>query len=506
MEFEILQEYRKKVAVFVLAIVCFSATAAAVVLPGMKLLGWYPTVSMGTCGIFIAVIVLEDIAGIYLIMRNLKEKVLSDKMDKLMKNYLLLLIVLNLNLITWMFPSKETWMFCFYFLILVAFFLDFKLVLKAGLAEAASILILFFANPVTHPDKELFWSDAVLRTICITLSMLGVFIFIFFVNRFLLNAKKAQLESNNEHVTSVLQAVSELAEKLYTAGMTLSQVSSNESASAEELSATSEQLLAGSNVLSSKTDESMENLRELNKWEGLVAENVDKVEDTSRNLLDKSRQNEKLLGELSVINTAMAQSMDATTTITDKLSEAVQEIGVTLKLINDISTSTNLLALNASIEAARAGEAGRGFAVVATEVGNLANSTQESLKNVQTVIERVQKNVADITAAVEENAAKLGEQNEYFAHVFEGMQDMTELLNTSAAAVQSMGDAHREQAAVIRNTVEINQDIAESIKNENEQFGTISAMAETNASDTVEVAEQAHNINEMLDAITQLLK
>ncbi|MBQ6786091.1 MAG: hypothetical protein IJO85_00040 [Lachnospiraceae bacterium] len=105
-----------------------------------------------------------------------------------------------------------------------------------------------------------------------------------------------------------------------------------------------------------------------------------------------------------------------------------------LQLISDISSSTNLLALNASSEAARAGEAGKGFAVVATKVDNLANSTQDSLKEVELVIERVQNNVKEITMQVEENSSKLGTQNEYFANVFKSMQDMTELLNISVNA------------------------------------------------------------------------
>lgn len=52
MDDEIMREYRKKVSILVLAIVCVSVLAAAVVLPGMKLLGLYPTVPMGWCGIF----------------------------------------------------------------------------------------------------------------------------------------------------------------------------------------------------------------------------------------------------------------------------------------------------------------------------------------------------------------------------------------------------------------------------------------------------------------------
>ena len=83
---------------------------------------------------------------------------------------------------------------------------------------------------------------------------------------------------------------------------------------------------------------------------------------------------------------------------------------------------------------------------------------------------------------------------------------MTDLLNVSVSAIKAMGDAHREQSEVIKNTVLINQDIAESIRNENEQFNAISAMAESNASDTAEVATQANTINNMVNEMTVLLK
>ena len=179
------------------------------------------------------------------------------------------------------------------------------------------------------------------------------------------------VEKKEENLQNVLDEIQGLSDDLYTAGTALSSVSENESESAEQLAATSEQLVESSNMLSSKTDESMGNLSE---WKDVVADNVEKVETASRDLIDKSMENEKFLNDLHAINEEVSESMKATNDIAGRLSEAIQEIGVTPNLISDISTSTNLL-LNASIEAARAGEAGKGFAVVATEVGNLANST-----------------------------------------------------------------------------------------------------------------------------------
>ena len=314
------------------------------------------------------------------------------------------------------------------------------------------------------------------------------------------------VEKKEEDLQKVLGEVQALSEELCTAGTALSSVSENESAAVEELAATSEQLVESSNLLSAKTDESMGNLSELNEWKSVVDDNVEKVKNAVRDLLEKSRENEKFLNDLRAINKEVSISMKATNDVTQRLSDAVQEIGVTLNLISEISESTNLLALNASIEAARAGEAGKGFAVVATEVGKLANNTQDSLQVVQSVIERVQQNVREITAQVEENFSKMGTQNEYFSNVFQCMQDMTELLNASVMAIRTMGEAHNKQSDVIQNTVSINQDIAESIRNENEQFNSINAMAENNASDTTNVATQANAINNIVDRLTLLLR
>lgn len=492
-----------------LIILVSACMCATVMFNTEKLCGLYPTVPwLATIGLGIMDSIFFAIA-LFIIKSSFdKDGYLKEGRLRIGKIFSMVVLIIQWNYLLYMLPTRTFWGFLFFFLILMAFFLDIKMLLTSGLVCMASLFIGWFIRGTNLlPVKdELFLTDILMCLVALVLSLTGLVIFVFFVAYFLVNAKKDELEKNNEHVTSVLAAVQTLSESLHVAGLSLSQVSENESASAEELAATSEQLVASSNLLSSKADESMANLGELGEWEGVVANNVEKVEQVSRDLLDKSVENEKLLSNLHTINGEVSESMKATTEITQRLSEAVQEIGVTLNLISDISSSTNLLALNASIEAARAGEAGKGFAVVATEVGNLANSTQQSLQVVQSVIERVQQNVRDITAQVNENSVKLGTQNEYFEDVFQSIQDMTGLLNTSVETINTMGKAHGKQSEVIKKTISINQDIVENIRNENEQFNSINAMAESNANDTTEVATQASVINEMVDKMTQLLK
>lgn len=494
-----------KWGLFILVCACMCAT---VMFNVEKMFGLYPTVPwiatimlgvMDTCFFVTAIMIIRSSFD--------EDGFLKEGRLQVGKLFSAIVLVVQWNYLLYMLPTRTFWGFLFFFLILIAFFLDLKLLLASGLACSVSLFIgwgIRGTNLLPVKD-ELFLSDTIMCLVALTLSLAGLLIFVFFVAHFLVNAKKDELEQNNEHVENILSSVRELSEQLSVAGTTLSQVSENESASAEELASTSEQLVINSNRLGAKTEESMNNLSELGKWEGIVVSNMEKVETVSTELLDKSKENEHLLNNLHDINGEVSESIRETTDIAVRLSEAVQEIGMTLNLISDISSSTNLLALNASIEAARAGEAGKGFAVVATEVGNLANSTQESLKVVQSVIERVQQNVKDITAQIDENTTKLDKQSEYYENVFSGIRDMTTLLNTSVESIRAMGEAQSKQSNVIRQTISINQDIAENIRNENEQFVSINEMAESSANDTAEVAAQAGAINSMVDKMTEIL-
>ena len=82
------------------------------------------------------------------------------------------------------------------------------------------------------------------------------------------------------------------------------------------------------------------------------------------------------------------------------IAEELPLVVSALKDIDQISSQTNLLALNAAIEAARAGEAGRGFAVVADEVRALSNRSSGFSESIQSKIKNICVRIEDLSEGV----------------------------------------------------------------------------------------------------------
>ena len=118
-------------------------------------------------------------------------------------------------------------------------------------------------------------------------------------------------------------------------------------------------------------------------------------------------------------------------------SQAVDRIGALTKDILSISSSTDLIAINASIEASRAGTAGKGFAVVAQEIRRLADSCADTASHIQEVS-------GVVTGAVNYLAGSARDLADYL-----GQAVLTQL----ERSVQS-GQQYRSDAAYIERSME----------------------------------------------------
>lgn len=330
------------------------------------------------------------------------------------------------------------------------------------------------------------------------------------VSRFLITAKKEEIEKNNERVQNVLNNVTHIAGQLGDASNLLVAISQSESASTEELSVISKSLINSSDDMLKKAERSRENLSHLEESNQNLKMKMQNVEKVAKELVDMSVSNEQALNTLMSMSTDVEKSTHQMRAVTDKLLAETSEIGETLTIISEIAESTNLLALNAAIEAARAGEAGRGFSVVAQEVGDLATSTKASLLNVNDVIVRIQTGTNDVSRFMNENAEQLQKQNQVIVETVEGIRTMIEQLKESVAAVVQAGEVQMAQNRVINETVSINEDIASGIQLENDEFSNvaniIANMVQNNNQEITTIFNQVDTIDKMVNELEQLLE
>jgi methyl-accepting chemotaxis protein len=154
---------------------------------------------------------------------------------------------------------------------------------------------------------------------------------------------------------------------------------------------------------------------------------------------------------------SLAKNMGNAMKEVHQLSDNSEKIGSVLDVIRSIAEQTNLLALNAAIEAARAGETGRGFAVVADEVRHLAKRTQDSVSEIQGVIENLQNGTRAVVNAMVSQHRQADSSAEHALKAVIALARVSQSIEVINDMTIQIASAAEEQSAV---SEEVNRNVS----------------------------------------------
>lgn len=164
-----------------------------------------------------------------------------------------------------------------------------------------------------------------------------------------------------------------------------------------------------------------------------------------------------------------------------RLKDKLNDIPKILDVITHISRQTDLLALNATIEASKAGEHGKGFAMVAEEFRRFADNTNDSVRDVSSIVKELKMEVERVVQTATEGASylKAGRDDlrkirEILADITTYTSDVAEKASFILALTQKQKDKAGETAAKMEDVAKIareNVTTTEEMENAVEKHG-----------------------------------
>ena len=192
------------------------------------------------------------------------------------------------------------------------------------------------------------------------------------------------------------------------------------------------------------------------------------ISEASKQAADNAEQAYHQSQEYADVANNSSTDIKAMVDAMERINDASMKIGNIISEIENIASQTNLLSLNASIEAARAGEAGRGFSVVADQIRQLAEQSSQSAVDTRTLIEGAIQEVENGSKVADRAVASIeivvdgikqvatsskelstisANQALTMAEAEEGINQISDVIQTNAAVAQESSATSQELAA-----------------------------------------------------------
>lgn len=319
-----------------------------------------------------------------------------------------------------------------------------------------------------------------------------------------INADFGMVKETNDEIGLIIEKMKELTQSLGNIVGRIRNSSDTMSANSNELNDTSSQTLAANNEISKAVEDVAEgstgmaasiskineNLLEMSNETKDINASVDEiknqtvaVQDSSKIMNDKIKSMQDSSHKMDEGISTISKRIETVNTTVDKVSNIVS-------VIEEISSETNLLSLNASIEAARAGDAGKGFAVVAQEIRVLSDNTNTELENIKQIISSLVEECRYCVQAsgtiVEDNA----KQKEEIKAVLDEFGSLD-------VQIQKTAEKADEIEELVTAMIELNDDITKS-------SNSLTDVSAANAAATEEMNANIEELNAMMHGVSEM--
>lgn len=289
-------------------------------------------------------------------------------------------------------------------------------------------------------------------------------------------------------LVKIVSNLKDQSEKLFSAADSLSNDVSETATAIEQVEKAVVEIADGANMQASETQKATQNVILIGN---MVEDTTGEAESLLVNATEMKTSGDEAsatLTQLDQINRKTKESIDTIYEQTNTTNESAMKIREATMLITSIAEETNLLSLNASIEAARAGEQGRGFAVVASQIQKLAEQSNDSARQIETITNSLIADSGKAVAIMGEVKEVMMKQSEHVAKTEEIFTQVKSGIDSAIGGVTRIAEKTRQMDEARINVVDVVQNLT--------------AIAEENAASTQETSAAVTEVGSVVTNIS----